>query len=100
MNHTENHIIVQDPCVYCGRSTAFGAGFGLFVNRIPVDDGWGCAECSGFECDECGQKIYLDCELRVDHVDSDGNWQYGNYHEECYDASRHGILRNYNEDKE
>jgi len=61
----------------------------LFVNRIPVDDGWGCAECSGFECDECGKQIYLDTEVRVESVK--GNiYNYGNYHTECYNKTKHG----------
>lgn len=86
---------VTDACVYCGRSTSFGSGNGLFVNRIPVDtgevDGWGCAECSGFECDQCGEQIYLDHEVRVDFTDDMGKWIYGNYHLDCYDAEIHGI---------
>jgi len=53
-----------DPCVHCGHSTAFGSG--RYVNRIPVNDGWGCAECSGFECDRCAQQIYLDAEVTPD----------------------------------
>lgn len=83
-------------CVYCGESTDFGAVrsdgsfIGKFVNRIPVDDGWGCAECSGFECDECDKQIYLDHEVRVDFIDEDGKYHYGNYHHDCYDASKHG----------
>ncbi len=82
-------ITTIDPCVYCQRSTAFGSGNGLFVNRIPVDDGWGCAECSGFECDECGKQIYLDTEVRVESVK--GNiYNYGNYHTECYNKTKHG----------
>ena len=87
-------MMVIDPCVYCGRSTAFGSGNGLFVNRIPVDtgevDGWGCAECSGFECDQCHQQIYLDHEVRVDFTDDMGKWHYGNYHLDCYDSEIHG----------
>jgi hypothetical protein len=86
---------VIDPCAYCGRSTAFGAGDGLFVNRIGVDDGWGCAECAGFECDECGQQIYLDCEIRVDYEDENNVFHYGNYHEECYDEGKHGQSAEY-----
>jgi hypothetical protein len=41
---------VPDPCQSCGVSTAPGSG--RFVNRIPADDGWGCALCfepCGFE---------------------------------------------------
>lgn len=83
-------MTIVDPCVHCGRSTAFGSGNGLFVNRIPVDEGWGCAECSGFECDQCGKQIYLDSEVRVDFTDDMGLWHYGNYHEECYNPEIHG----------
>lgn len=90
MHITENYPTVVDPCVYCGRSTAFGSGNGLFVNRIGVDDGWGCAECAGYECDECGEQIYLDCEIRVEYTDAEGEYHYGNYHDECYDIKKHG----------
>lgn len=84
-------------CVYCGESTDFGATrsdgtlIGKFVNRIPVDDGWGCAECSGYGCDECGKQIYLDHEVRVDFIDDDERYHYGNYHHDCYDEKKHGV---------
>jgi hypothetical protein len=71
---TNGYSKMIDPCVYCGESTAFG--FGKFVNRLPVDDGWGCAECSGFECDGCEKQIYLDSDV----TDSNGE---GHYHEQC-----------------
>lgn len=100
MNKTEQETVVVDPCVYCGRSTAFGAGFGLFVNRLPVDDDWSCAECAGFECDECEKQIYLDCEIRVEFTDEDGKYHYGNYHEECYNSEKHGVSEDYEEDEE
>lgn len=86
---------MSDDCVYCGESTAFGATrpdgtlIGKFVNRLPIDDNWGCAECSGFECDECGEQIYLDTEVRVDTV-IDGEWRFGNYHADCYNPYKHG----------
>ena len=102
-------MTTTDNCVYCGESTAFGATradgslIGKFINRIPVDngewDGWGCAECSGFECDECEKQIYLDHETRVEFEDEDGKYHYGNYHTECYDESKHGIA-NYGENIE
>jgi hypothetical protein len=72
----ENESVI-DPCVYCGNSTAFGSG--RFVNRLPVDDGWGCAECSGFACDKCDKQIYLD----EDVPDSEGN---GFYHQACLET--------------
>ena len=83
------HKIENDACVHCQRSTAFNSGNGLFVNRIPTDDGWACAECAGFECDECEQQIYLDTEVRVDY-EKDGVFHYGNYHEDCYSFLKHG----------
>jgi len=80
---------VIDPCVHCQRSTAFGSGNGLFVNRIPSDEDWACAECAGFECDECDKQIYLDTEVRVEELR--GNiYNYGNYHTECYNKDKHG----------
>ena len=83
------HKIENDACVFCKRSTAFNSGDGLFFNRIPTDDGWACAECAGFECDECEQQIYLDTEVRVDYQ-KDGVFHYGNYHEDCYSFLKHG----------
>jgi|694.fasta_scaffold91753_2 hypothetical protein len=76
-----------EPCIYCGESTAMGDG--KFVNRIPADDGWACADCAGYECDECHENIYLDCEVRVDY-EKDGKYHYGNYHEDCYNEEKHG----------
>jgi hypothetical protein len=46
------------------------------VNRIGYDDGWACAQCSGYECDSCGKDIYLDAEVK----DKD---EYGFYHPWC-----------------
>lgn len=70
---------VIDPCYYCGESTAFGSG--RFVNRLPVEDGWGCAECSGFCCDACDKQIYLDCDVR----DAEGYF----YHATCLPVEKH-----------
>ena len=97
---------MSDNCIYCGESTAFGATredgslIGKFVNRIPAeyDDyeareskyGYACAECAGFECDECEKQIYLDHEVRVEFVDEAGKYRYGNYHADCYNESKHG----------
>ena len=96
MNITENYPNVIDPCRECGLSTAFGSGNGLFVNRIPADDGWLCALCAGYDCDECGEQIAVDCEIRVDYTDLTGKWHYGNYHEECYNYQNHvlGVSNN------
>jgi len=64
-----------DLCVYCGNSTAFGSG--RFVNRLSVDEGWGCAECSGFACVACDKQIYLDTEVSN---------ETGHYHEACLET--------------
>ena len=42
---------MTDTCNECGDSTAWGRG--KFVNRIPADDGWMCADCQAIECDVC-----------------------------------------------
>lgn len=48
---------IGEKCIDCLRSTEFGSG--LFVNRIPADNGinigYMCAECMAEECDHCGQ---------------------------------------------
>jgi hypothetical protein len=77
-----------DPCIYCGEPTARGNP--LNRDRIPADDGWACAECAGYECDECHQNIYIDTETRVEHEDDNGVYHYGNYHEDCYNEAKHG----------
>ena len=65
---------VIDPCFHCNESTAFGSG--KFVNRIGYDDGWACAECSGYECDKCDKVIYLDTDVSDEH-------EWGHYHTWC-----------------
>ena len=57
---------MNQDCVECKRSTAFGSG--LFVNRIPADDnegnvGYMCPECQMIECEECNQKVLDDYEI-------------------------------------
>jgi hypothetical protein len=78
---------MSENCIHCGEPTERGSG--KFVDRIPADDGWACAECAGYECDECHQGIYIDTETRVDNEEN-GVWHYGNYHEDCYDEAKHG----------
>lgn len=96
----ERYHGVVDPCVWCGRSTAFGSGEGLFVNRVGADreelngdgetigylDGWACPECAGYDCAECNEPIYVDCEVRV--IDEHGGNTF--YHEECHNEAKHG----------
>ena len=63
---------VVDPCVHCGESTAMGSG--RFVNRIPCDDGWGCAECLGMDCERCDKPMALDCDVTPDQCGSDDDY--------------------------
>jgi hypothetical protein len=97
MEGTSEMMTLTDPCVYCGESTTLGATrpdgslILKFINRVPYDlDGFACGECAGFECDECGEQIYIDCETRVEFVDESGHFHYGNYHTECYNETKHG----------
>ena len=45
--------MIPQTCNDCGDSVAWGSG--KFVNRIPADDGWMCADCQAIECDNCGE---------------------------------------------
>lgn len=56
---------MPETCQDCGHSVEFGSG--RFVNRVPSDDGWTCAECMASECDKCGETIPLD----EDYTDED-----------------------------
>ncbi len=48
---------MKDICIDCDRDTSFGSG--LFVNRIPADNGdrsgFLCVECLAEQCDHCGE---------------------------------------------
>lgn len=52
---------IKDPCVHCGKSTAFGSG--RFVDRIGYDDGWACAEC--MTIDETYDEIRLILDKKI-----------------------------------
>ena len=43
----EVHIIKENDCILCGKDTRFGSG--RFVNRIPADDNYMCAECQNID---------------------------------------------------
>jgi len=65
-------IDIRQLCTYCGSDTAWHAGNGLFVDRIPSDadgklvlsggdatidvviNGYMCVECQSIPCDRCG----------------------------------------------
>lgn len=75
----------NDPCLDCGKPTlgvmtmADGSTVGIGINRLSYDEGWRCGECAGYECEECGENIYLDEDISIETE------QYGTnkYHEEC-----------------
>ena len=48
-------MLKPNDCISCGEDTSFGSG--RFVNRIPADDHYMCAECQMVECDMCDEKI-------------------------------------------
>ena len=59
-------IDVGDICIYCDQSTSLGSG--LFVDRIPADDGerdgWMCAECQFPEvCFSCEEEEPMEGEM-------------------------------------
>lgn len=87
-----------DPCVYCDESTAPGSG--RFANRIDVSDlengidGWGCGECAGYECDRCGDQIYVDSEVRVYFSDLRDEGDYLNVHEACATQDERDAYKN------
>ena len=82
----------NDNCVYCGESTAFGSG--RFVNRLSVDEGWGCAECSGFECDRCDIQIYLDDDVTPEECGLE-EFADGSFHvcEDCLTTDEQDMLK-------
>jgi len=71
---------VSDTCIDCGDDTAWGSG--KYVNRVPADDGYLCADCQLLECDLCEETIELDCDIKV----------YGNvYCEACLVKEWQGV---------
>ena len=90
VRHVEMSVI--DPCVHCGESTVFGSG--RFVNRIPADDGYACAECMALDCDRCDRPIPLDEDITADDCGmdefEDGSWRV---HEECLTSDETKALR-------
>jgi hypothetical protein len=92
-------VLIGNRCVWCGEDTSFGSG--KFVNRLSVGttgdavtwlpieyqkqefdvDGWGCADCAGYECDICGKQIYLDEDITDDN-------EVGHYHTWCLPIER------------
>ena len=40
-------MIKENDCILCGEDTSFGSG--RFVNRIPADDNYMCAECQNID---------------------------------------------------
>jgi len=85
-----NKLEESDLCVYCLLSTASGSG--RWVNRVPADNGWSCAECMTSDCDRCGKPIALDEDVTAyDVFKLNEHWGYfddGSFcvHPECLTA--------------
>lgn len=71
-------MTMNDNCRSCGHDTSFGSG--RFVNRVPADDGFICAECCQYECDVCDELIPFDEDIWVEHPT-----QPYRAHEHCVD---------------
>lgn len=86
---------IGEHCIECGRSVA--AGSGLYVNRIPADNGdligFLCADCQAETCDLCGEPgIDLTCvEETVEETDKNGKSvkQYNPLHvcDDCLEST-------------
>ena len=75
---------IENRCVHCGEDTSFGSG--RFVNRIPAEDGYACAECMAIECDRCDEMIALDEDITPDNCgNSESAFEDGAYrvHYDC-----------------
>jgi hypothetical protein len=82
--------VKNDPCLDCGKPTLGviqldnGTTVGIGINRLSYDDGeregWLCGECAGYECDACGNNIYLDEDITIVMPPEDHN---AKYHYEC-----------------
>ena len=68
---------VIEKCQECGDSVMPGSG--KFVNRVPADNGFICAECCCYDCDACDKVIGFD----EDVPGKDGE---GHYHVECVEV--------------
>lgn len=73
----------QYSCVFCGDDTSFGSG--KYVNRVPAEDGYACAECMTLECCRCGKPIDLDEDVTPYDVTGGCEFDDGAFrvHEDC-----------------
>ena len=79
----------NDPCLDCGTPTlgvltmADGSTVGIGINRLFYDEGnregYRCGECAGYECDSCGENIFLDEDITI--VNAEGHNE--KYHDDC-----------------
>ena len=81
----------NDPCLECGTPTlgvltmADGSTIGIGISRLGYSDpnkdidGWLCGSCAGYECDSCGENIFLDEDITI--VNAEG-WNE-KYHDDC-----------------
>jgi hypothetical protein len=77
----------NENCIECEKPTNFGSG--RFVNRVPSDDGFVCAECMGRECDFCDQTIALDEDVWV----VDPVLEEWNICQKCFDDRNPKLLK-------
>ena len=82
----------NDPCLECGKPTLGiltlddGSTVGIGMNRLSYSDfnngidGWLCGECAGYECEACGENIYLDEDITIVLPPHDHN---AKYHYDC-----------------
>ena len=95
-------IDVGDHCIDCDRDTSFRSG--LFVNRIPADDGekdgYLCPDCQAVECGYCHEPtIEYGSDGEGDIICDDCVWDRSVDCAECEDyvfVQRDGERRNKN----
>ena len=77
--NSEITVDIRDRCTHCGRSTAWGSGNGLYIDRCPSGadavlllgdeeititvEGYLCRDCRAMDCDICGAEVLDDYTL-------------------------------------
>ena len=81
-------INVGEHCIYCNQSVAWGSG--LYVNRIPADDG----EKTGFMCAVCveeAEELADECRERMEDIVESGEKFTDIQIQNHYEAFRMGL---------
>ena len=55
INVKQSNSFESEPCIDCKKDTQLGSG--NFVNRIPAEDSFICAECQLVRCDVCKAEV-------------------------------------------